>query len=84
MDFVRVKTPFNFEQSEVEKSRFRSCFKSAENWATNSLRVGGHRSKSILCMSKLIWVKSNFKSKKLATAAASLSDLILVILGADL
>ena len=28
---------------EVEKSRFWSCFKSAENRATSSLREGGHR-----------------------------------------
>ena len=52
-----------------------SCFKSAENRATSSPWVGGHRYTDILCMSQLAWVKRNLKLKNLPTAT-SLSDLV--------
>jgi len=37
--FVRVKTPIGLERFEVEKSRFWSCSKTAENRAASSLWV---------------------------------------------
>ena len=41
--FVRVKTLMGLERFEVQKFRFWSCFKSAENRARSSLWVGGDR-----------------------------------------
>ena len=42
-DFGRVKTPMGLERFEVEKYRFWTCSKSAENRAANSRWVDGHR-----------------------------------------
>ena len=59
--FVRVKTHMGLERFEVEKSQFWSCFKSPKNRASSSLWVGGHRSKGILCASKLLWENNAHK-----------------------
>ena len=48
-----------------------SCFKSAENRATSSPQVGGHRYTSISCASKLLWVQSELKLKNLDFEVAS-------------
>ena len=82
--FGRAKTPIGSERFKVQKFRFWSCFKSAENRARSSLWVGGLRYASILRLSKLLWVQSWFKLENLATATKSLSDFVWVIVGADL
>ena len=55
-------TPGSEKKSEVKS---KSSIKSAENRAASSLRVGGYRYTSILCVPKLVWVSSVLKLQNL-------------------
>ena len=68
---MRVKTRLGLERFEVEKSRFLSYFKTAENRAAGNLLVGCHRYTRISCASKLVWVQSDLKLKNLDFDVAS-------------
>ena len=53
-----------YEPDRTDASHL-NCFKSAENRATSSPWVGGHRYKSVSCASKLLQVYSDLKLKNL-------------------
>ena len=76
--YLRVTTLIGLERFEVEKYRFWSGLKSAENRAASSLWVGSHRCARILCETKLLSVFSTLKLENLAAATASLSDLTIL------
>ena len=77
--FVRVKNRMGLERFEVEKSRFWSCFKSAEHRVASSIWIAGHRFTRILCVSKLVWVNNVHKVEPTSGPIKNLSKSLMIL-----
>merc|ERR1712121_168682 len=61
----KCRPPSYLVKVKRSESDSKSCFDLAENRAASSLWVGDHRYTRILWVTKLLWVQSDFKLKKI-------------------